>query len=49
MFIDELESNIAFEEQRQADEEVWTKEYLEGYIAGLKQARDMFLENNNKN
>lgn len=40
-YIDELDSNIAFEEQR-TDDEIWTREYLDGYIAGLKQAREMF-------
>jgi len=28
-FIDELDSNIAFEKQRKPDETGWTKDYLE--------------------
>lgn len=45
-FIEELDSNIAFEEQRTTDKSVWTEDYLDGYIAGLKQARSMYLETN---
>lgn len=39
-----LESQIAFESQRQPDE-VWTPEYLAGYIDGLKQAVAVISEN----
>jgi len=42
-FIDELEAEIEFEEQRGITPP-WTKDYTEGYIDGLKQAVAMAKE-----
>ena len=43
MVLEVLKQQLAYEKQRKTNK-IWTREYLEGYIAGLKQSYDVVKE-----
>lgn len=43
ILIDELEAQICFEKQRTLEGE-WTEDYREGFVDGLQQGLNLFLE-----